>query len=697
MKLIDKVNGAETPELSHTKGDERQLMDRSLGSKKLSRVYSEDLERVNKKILDPRGPVMHRWNKIFLVACIVSLFIDPMFFYLPSPHTEFCLGIGHALKTIFTVVRSIADLFYAMRIFIRFRTAFVAPSSRVFGRGELVIDAKKIASRYLAKAFWIDLLAALPIPQVLIWLVIPNIDGSSLTQTRTAIRFCIAFQYIPRLYQIFPLSSQIIKATGVVTQTAWAGAAYNMVLYMLASHVAGACWYILSVERVHTCWEMVCALERPLCKHPLLDCGVKDAAARDAWLRTSNITDMCSPTGSFDFGIFGDALTYGVLASSLPFFRKYFYTLWWGLRNLSCLGQNLTTSTDIGEILFSFMIGTVGLVLLGLLIGNVQTYLQSSGGRLEECRIKKMDTEKWMHHRKLPLELQRSVRRYGTYKWIATRGVNEEAILQDLPTDLRRDIKRHLCLDLIQRVPLFEEMDDRTLDAICERLRPALCTSGTCLVREGDPLREMTFIIRGRLDSYTTDGGRSGFFNSSRLGPGDFCGEELLTWALDTRDHLAIPASTRTVRALSDVEAFALGADELEFVASQFRKLHSKKLRRKLRFYSHQWRTWAARCIQAAWRRHSWRKLRRQTKLTRSCKIGCGGGPAEAAAASSADGESFAVQAMRIAAVEAARRQFLKCKRLAELKPTDSEAEEEEDAVVGKEKKPHDPHFSEEE
>lgn len=151
-------------------------------------------------------------------------------------------------------------------------------------------------------------------------------------------------------------------------------------------------------------------------------------------------------------------------------------------------------------------------------------------------------------------------------------------------------------------------MDERMLDAICERLKPALCTQGTCLVREGDPVNEMLFIIRGNLDSYTTNGGRTGFFNSCRIGPGDFCGEELLTWALDPRPSIILPSSTRTVKAISEVEAFALRAEDLKFVASQFRRLHSKQLRHKFRFYSHQWRTWAACFVQAAWRRYKKRK-----------------------------------------------------------------------------------------
>lgn len=57
-----------------------------------------------------------------------------------------------------------------------------------------------------------------------------------------------------------------------------------------------------------------------------------------------------------------------------------------------------------------------------------------------------------MHHRQLPQELRQSVRKYDQYKWIATRGVDEESLLRGLPLDLRRDIKRHLCLELVRRV-----------------------------------------------------------------------------------------------------------------------------------------------------------------------------------------------------------------------------------------------------
>ncbi|GAU15674.1 hypothetical protein TSUD_109320 [Trifolium subterraneum] len=48
----------------------------------------------------------------------------------------------------------------------KFRTAYVAPSSNVFGRGELVLTYSKIAVSYFSKDFWLDFIATLRLPQI---------------------------------------------------------------------------------------------------------------------------------------------------------------------------------------------------------------------------------------------------------------------------------------------------------------------------------------------------------------------------------------------------------------------------------------------------------------------------------------------------------------------------------------------------
>ncbi|CAI0376513.1 unnamed protein product [Linum tenue] len=575
-------------------------------------------------IFDPGSDICLQWNRVFLFSCLVALFVDPLFFYLPTivqSGGSTCMAVDMKLGITVTSFRSIADVFYLMHIVFKFRTAYVAPSSRVFGRGELVMDPYSIAMRYLKTEFFVDFIAALPLPQMMIWLVIPVIKTAQSDYTNNAFVLVVLLQYIPRLYLIFPLSSEITKAAGVLTETAWAGAAYNLVLFILASHVMGSAWYLCSIERYATCWQSLCKQESE-CQSTYLVCNNLDRVDRRVWASTTKVFSTCDPNNAssdatvFDYGMFKKALSKQV--STATFTEKYLYCLWWGMQNLSSYGQSSNTTTFVGETVFAIALAIMGLVLFAHLIGNMQTYLQSITARLEEWRLKRRDTEEWMNHRQLPRNLQERVRRYVQYKWLATRGVDEEAILQQLPSDIRRDIQRHLCLDLVRRVPFFSQMDDQLLDAICERLVSSLITQGTYVVREGDPVTEMLFIIRGRLESSTTDGGRSGFFNSIALRPGDFCGEETLAWALVPNSNANLPSSTRTVTALEEVEAFALRAEDLKFVANQFRRLHSKKLQHTFRFYSHQWRTWAASFIQSAWHRFKRRKMAHNLSISES-------------------------------------------------------------------------------
>ncbi|XP_043716032.1 cyclic nucleotide-gated ion channel 1 isoform X2 [Telopea speciosissima] len=553
-----------------------------------------------KKILDPQGSFLQKWNKLFVLSCVIAVSLDPLFFYIPVVDGNAkCLGLDKKLEITANVVRSFTDIFYILHIIFQFRTGFIAPPSRVFGRGVLVEDLLAIAKRYLSSYFLIDILAVLPLPQVVILIVIPRLKGSKSLNTKNLLKFVVLFQYVPRLLRIHPLYKEVTRTSGILTETAWAGAALNLFLYMLASHVLGAFWYLFSIEREYTCWRDACQ-KRSDCDIHYMYCG--DGSIDKSFLNTAcNHTDQDPP---FNFGIFLGALQSGVVNSN-DFPQKIFYCFWWGLRNLSSLGQNLETSTFVWEIAFAVFISIFGLVLFAFL----QTYLQSTTVRLEEMRLKRRDAEQWMSHRLLPDSLRERIRRYEQYKWQETRGVDEEDLLCNLPKDLRRDIKHHLCLALLMRVPMFEKMDEQLLDALCDHLKPALYTEESFIVREGDPVDEMLFIMRGKLWTVTTNGGRTGFFNSEYLKAGDFCGEELLTWALDPHSSSNLPISTRTVKALSEVEAFALKAEDLKFVASQFRRLHSKQLRHTFRFYSQQWRTWAACFIQAAWRRYYKKKV----------------------------------------------------------------------------------------
>lgn len=115
IKVKCKLDGVRQSETASRTSDKKYDRNRkSLNAKVLSRVFSEDYERLNKKILDPRGHVIRRWNKFFLVSCLVSLFVDPLLFYLPFVKDDIYIDIGVILKIVLTVIRSIADIFYVI-------------------------------------------------------------------------------------------------------------------------------------------------------------------------------------------------------------------------------------------------------------------------------------------------------------------------------------------------------------------------------------------------------------------------------------------------------------------------------------------------------------------------------------------------------------------------------------------------------
>ncbi|KAH9616934.1 hypothetical protein KSS87_018539, partial [Heliosperma pusillum] len=178
-------------------------------------------------------------------------------------------------------------------------------------------------------------------------------------------------------------------------------------------------------------------------------------------------------------------------------------------------------------------------------------------GRRQEMSLRRRDVEQWMSHRRLPEELKRKVRESERYSWAATRGVNEEMLLENLPEDLQREIRRHL-FRFIKKVRIFALMEEPILDAICEKLKQKTYIKDSRVLNRGD--------------------GKKSRIPIQRL------------------------QSNRTVRCLTNVEAFLLKARDLEEVTSLFaRFLRNPRVQGAIRYESPYWRCFAATRIQVAW------------------------------------------------------------------------------------------------
>ncbi|CAN6705933.1 unnamed protein product [Malus baccata var. baccata] len=279
----------------------------------------------------------------------------------------------------------------------------------------------------------------------------------------------------------------------------------------------------------------------------------------------------------YDFGIFLDSLRSGNTAS-LDFPRKFFYSFWWGLRNLSNFGTNLITSTHVWENLFAILISIIGLLLFLYLIGNVQTFMELATIKSEEIRqkMKERQIEEWMAKYGLKEHFKKKIRKNIKQKLKENRDADLGNLFSILPRDTMKPLKRFLFMNTLRTVPMLKEKDEKVLKKICDCLRPVMYDEKSIVVRTGDPLDQMIFITEGLIWTYVGSdqsrhggsslGSQSSSMSTNMLKKGEFYGEELLDWASSASQ---LPISAQTVQCHTKVEAFVLMAKDLTRIVSK--------------------------------------------------------------------------------------------------------------------------------
>ncbi|KAI3427529.1 Cyclic nucleotide-binding domain-containing protein [Psidium guajava] len=434
------------------------------------------------QVLDPRSKWVQEWSRVFLLVCATGLFVDPLFFYaLSISDTCMCLFVDGWFAITVTVLRCMTDVLHVWNIWLSLKTAKLhfsphaaSVSSRASGggRGKLHDASQRAVSlQYLKarKGLFFDLFVILPLPQVVLWVALPSqLERGETTRVMTVLLIVFLFQYLPKIYHFVCLLRRMQNLSGYIFGTVWWGIALNMIAYFVASHAAGACWYLLGIQRAAKCLKEQCrstdgCFPRVLASKEPIYYGtttmVQDRA-RLAWCENRQARSMClDASNNYDYGAYKWTLQLVTNDSRL---EKILFPIFWGLMTLSTFGT-LESTTEWLEVVFNIFVLTSGLLLVTMLIGNIKVFCMQRHLRSSNAT---KDEEHRMH-------------------WAAMRGVDECQMIQNLPEGLRRDIKYHLCSDLVRQVPLFQHMDDLCLENICDRVKSLIFTKGETITREG--------------------------------------------------------------------------------------------------------------------------------------------------------------------------------------------------------------------
>jgi cyclic nucleotide gated channel len=78
--------------------------------------------------------------------------------------------------------------------------------------------------------------------------VIPKYVGlSSANYVKNLLRAIVILQYAPRIFRFVPLLGGQ-SANGFIFESAWANFVINLLIFVLAGHVVGSCWYHFGLQ-----------------------------------------------------------------------------------------------------------------------------------------------------------------------------------------------------------------------------------------------------------------------------------------------------------------------------------------------------------------------------------------------------------------------------------------------------------------
>ncbi|XP_024044658.1 cyclic nucleotide-gated ion channel 1-like [Citrus sinensis] len=375
------------------------------------------------------------------------------------------------------------------------------------------------------------------------------------------------FQYLLKVIRTYHLLTEATGVSGIFGESTLAIVAFNVLLYMHGSYVFGALWYFFAINKATACWMDTC----------MKNTGCWGVLNIDAYCEGRSgdykfLNDVCSvktgnSTNNF-YGLYGDAFQLGIVGlTDVP--MKILHCLLWGLQNLSAFGQSLQPSNDFWEIIFAICMTNYGIVLFVFLIGKMQSDTERSQ------KIKQMweEIKQWQHFKDISNKVQDQIRKDKRNNWEETKGVDIDNLVNNLPKDTGKKIKRDLGRKLLKNVKEFQNWSETSLEELCDCLKPVFFIERTRIIRVGDPIDEMLFVLNGKLwtDSYdfmnVTTTASMLIHRRSRenlLEDGDFCGQELIAWSQNESSSPHLPISTRTIQALTNVEAFTLMADDLK-------------------------------------------------------------------------------------------------------------------------------------
>eukprot|EP01043_Picozoa_sp_COSAG02_P035479 COSAG02_NODE_2543_length_8570_cov_24.762956_11_plen_556_part_00 len=215
-----------------------------------------------------------------------------------------------------------------------------------------------------------------------------------------------------------------------------------------------------------------------------------------------------------------------------------------------------------GEIIFTLVLQMIGAIVFGMIIGTVGTLLMSSKLLEEKVDRQLAELREFMHEKDIPKPLRKRIRDYMEHLYKAKTGYDVSEVLDQLPPKLSEELLNSMYRETIVRVPLFQNLDEGAVAAICLAMRPYVVMHGEYIFRENQLGKEMYVVEEGKVQM-----SRYGLVIGV-LGKHSFLGEAALQPGRRIRDRSAYALVDSTLGLLTKADVEGISKDYPDLIKS---------------------------------------------------------------------------------------------------------------------------------
>lgn len=424
------------------------------------------------------------------------------------------------------------DLFFVVDIFLNFRTAFYTSN------GVREDRPKKIAENYLRGWFPVDFLSSLPLAY-LTYLgsedtVVLAVDGSeaggggqkggSNTRALKALRLV----RLSKMLRLARIKKVIQKYSENIHLQTFVSIGFTVFLILFLVHILACFFYLIGTADE----ERVMRDGTTITIH--------------GWVNAQDDWEPIIPDEPTIPGTTG----------------RYLASMYYVLNAL----ENSSTDGEMGFALFAELMRDF---ILGMVAGLMATISMAMGSGDQEVQWKVRALKKWMAERKIPKAFQTRVSEHCNELWITRKQCDVEEVFRDVPPSMRLHLASFLYGDNVSNIPLFRDLGEAVIGAICSIVHPIYVLRGQEVISEGQPGSEFYMLMRGELE--VLKGNQEGM--TSRLGflsEGSFFGETAIL------SETGSECRTRTVVAVTDSELIFITRDEVFQLGESFPELEAR-------------------------------------------------------------------------------------------------------------------------